>query len=916
MNATENENQPERSLIRTKLQRPPVAPDILVRDRLLLQLEDCRNRVLTLISAPAGYGKSTLASRWMSRCDGPNAWVTLDERDADLRNFLGYVLAAVRQVAPEARLLSEAMLKSGPLPPVSVMARQVVNDLHDIQHPFGLVLDDYHHIRAGTPPNDVVTELLDHPPRSLHLVIVTRRDPPLPLSRLLARGQAAEIRAADLRFTTDEATEFLTEKLRLPIDRETAAVLEEKTEGWVTGLRLAGLSLRGREDPVRWAQQLSGSTLHIAEYLVTEVLSRQSSEVEAALTATSIVDRFCAPLCEAIHPSQGEEDGHGEPFDARRFIEWMVTTNLFVVPLDDHGRWYRYHALFRDYLQMLLRERSSTEDIAELHARASTWLSSAGLIGEAIQHALASGDHQAAARLATRHRYELMNASLFTQLSGWLAAIPDETVVEAPLLASAGAFIGIEQGRDAEVYRCVQLAEKLLADLSPESEDFPVLKSESLVLRSFIDMAWGRTETGRALAEEALASLPADAQLIRSLAVFSLAFCDQMAGNPARAVRVIRDALSNAGWPANIRARMHFYAAAISYTDGDLPGAMASCGDCFRLVEDLPFTHTRTFATYLSGAAHYWRNEFAEAEADLLDVLQDLPAANPSYSANACFIRACIELAHGRVMEAEETLERVRTHLEETDAGTPLMLTRAFKVEMAIRRGDLAAARRLSRMVDFDVRPPIWFFHVPQLTPIKLLLAEGSEPALSRARERLVELDDGMRRIHRTSVRIDVLVLLALVCQAQGDEGAALEFLQSALELAGRGPWIRNFVDLGAPMAGLLERLVANEPENGFAMDVLSACRAEAGGDRAEADDGAPGLSTDEMESRGLLTRRESEILTLLDRGLNNQEIADRLFISIFTVKAHLQNIYGKLDARGRARALAAARSLRLISDA
>jgi len=916
MSAAEGQNEPGRSLIRTKLQRPPVAPDIVVRDRLLLQLEEGRDRTLTLISAPAGYGKSTLTSRWMARCDRPSAWVTLDERDADLRDFLGYVLAAVRQVAPEARLLSEAMLKSGPLPPVSVVARQVVNDLNDIQHPFGLVLDDYHHIRAGTPPNDVVSELLDHPPRSLHLVIVTRRDPPLPLSRLLARGQATEIRAADLRFTTDEATEFLTEKLRLPIDRETAVVLEQKTEGWVTGLRLAGLSLRGREDPGRWAQQLSGSTLHIAEYLVTEVLSRQSPEVEAALTATSIVDRFCAPLCEAIHPRIGAEDGDGEPFDARSFIEWLVATNLFVVPLDDHGRWYRYHALFRDYLQMLLRERSSTEDIAELHARASTWLAAAGLIGEAIQHALASGNHQAAARLATGHRYELMNSSRFTQLSGWLAAIPDETAIEMPLLISAGAFIGIEQGRDDEVYRCAQLAERLLADFSPESEDFPALKSETLVLRSFIDMAWGRTETGRALAEEALASLPAGAELIRSLAVFSLAFCHQMAGNPAQAVRVIRDAMSSADWPANIRARMHFYAAAVSYADGDLPGALASCGDCLRIVGGLPFTHTRTFASYLSGASHYWRNEFVEAEANLLDVLEDLPAANPSYTANACFIRACIELAHGREMEAEEILERVRVHLEETEAGTPLMLTRAFKVEMALRRDNLAAAQGLSRVVDFDVRPPLWFFFVPQLPPLKLFLAEGSASALSRARERLVEMDDEMRRIHRTSVRIDVLALMALVCRAQGDEDAALESLHTALALAEFGAWIRNFVDLGAPLAELLARLVMAEPENGFAVEVLAACRAELGGDGGAREDGAPGRSTDEMASRGLLTRRESEILTLLGEGLRNEEIADKLFISIFTVKAHLQNIYGKLEARGRTRALAAARNLGLISDA
>jgi LuxR family maltose regulon positive regulatory protein len=374
--------------------------------------------------------------------------------------------------------------------------------------------------------------------------------------------------------------------------------------------------------------------------------------------------------------------------------------------------------------------------------------------------------------------------------------------------------------------------------------------------------------------------------------------------------------LSDAEWPANIRARMHFYAAAISYSDGDLSGAMTSCLDCLRLVRDLSFTHTRTFASYLTGASRYWRNELEEAEADLLDVLDDLPAANPSYSANAAFVLACVELARGRVDRAEQVVARVTAHLRDNDFGTALTIARAFRVEIALRRHDLAAARRLSRAVDFDLRPPLWFFYAPQLTPVKLQLAEGTDESLSRARERLVEMDERLLTIHRTSVRLDVLALLALVCRAQGEETEALEHLETALELAEAGPWVRNFVDLGAPMTALLQRLVADRPEHRFASHVLSACgtgeigRTSIGRRRATSNGSAR-----QVTSGSVLTRREIEIVALLDDGLSNQEIAERLFISIHTVKTHLQNIYGKLDAKGRARALTKVRQLGLTLD-
>jgi len=289
-------------ILRTKLQRPPVAPDILPRARLLDRLNEGRQRTLTLISAPAGYGKSTLASRWVAACDCPSGWVSLDESDSDLRTFLSYVLAAIRSLFPKRELRTESLLEASELPSVAVLARYLLNDLHEITEPFILVLDDLHRT-YGSSAQDLLSQILAYPSRNMHLVLLTRRDPALPMARLRGLGRMMEIRASDLRFSTAETAAFLSKMLKFPVDDATAALLEKKTEGWVTGLRLAGLYLRDQVDLKQRAQELSGSSQHIAEYLVEEVLAKQNPNIAAFLVETSILDRFCR--CRAVYRLAG-----------------------------------------------------------------------------------------------------------------------------------------------------------------------------------------------------------------------------------------------------------------------------------------------------------------------------------------------------------------------------------------------------------------------------------------------------------------------------------------------------------------------------------------------------------------------------------------------------------------------------------
>ncbi len=898
------------SILRTKLKRPRVAPDIVPRTRLLARLQEGRQRTLTLISAPAGYGKSTLASRWVAGCDSPSAWVSLDESDSDLRTFLSYFLVSVRSLFPKIELRTEALLEASPLPPVPVLARHLLNDLDEISEPFILVLDDYHHIH-DTSVHDLLAEFLAHPPEAMHVVLLTRHDPPLPIARLRGRGQVSEIRAADLRFSVAEAATFLNRLLKIPVDDATIAILEKKTEGWVTGLRLAGLYLSDGKDLNQRVQELSGSSRQIAEYLFSEVLSRQNPDIAAFIVETAILDRFCAPLCQELHA--GGDDGHD--FDARRFIQWLIDSNVFVIPLDDQGYWFRYHHLFQEFRQALLRKRETSDTIARLHIHASNWFAENDLIDEAIRHALAAGETKAAARLVVDHRHDLMNSAQFQRLSSWLKSLPEEAESNSPLLVSTRAFAGIELGRDDDILASTDRAWRLLTQLPPDSADHAALESEVNVLQGFIKAAFGNSDRSLALAEKALTSdaLPADALLIRSLGVFSLALSHQMLGRTEQAVDLFQRELSNHVWPANLLARMHFYQAVIHYLDGNLLRAMTFSDHCLRSLPDRSFTHTSTFAHYLLGAAHYWRNHATRAEHHLYRVLDDHRAANPSYFANAGFVLACLHIARDGGTRAEQLLSHVVFQLQEIGHSTMTAMARAFRVELMLRLGDINRARELSRDVDFDIRPPLWFFYVPQLTPLKLLLAEGTDESLKQAHARLVEMDKGMRRIKRKSVRLDLLALLALACHKSGKKTAALGHLEAALTLAEPGGWIRNFVDLGDPMTDLLERLNQVHPGHSYAQQVLGACRAEPRRSSSAESNGNETPPLFGQAAGGILTERELEILPLLADGLRNAEIAARLFVSSLTVKTHLQNLYRKLNARSRIEALRNARELGLI---
>ncbi|MFC1577899.1 LuxR C-terminal-related transcriptional regulator [Thermodesulfobacteriota bacterium] len=903
------------SILYTKLQRPPEAPDIVPRDRLLDRLNAGLHRPLTLISAAAGYGKSTLASRWVAGCDYPYAWVSLEESDSELQMFLSYVLAAIQTLFPRTDFRTEAILETSQMPPAADLARHLLNDLHQIPEPFNLVLDDYHRIQRGSPVNDLLDEFLAYPPQGMHLVLLTRQDPSLPIATMRGRGLVTEIRASDLRFTPDEAAAFLGRMLNVVVDETTAALLEIKTEGWATGLRLAGLYLQGQKELKRSLQQLSGNSRHIAEYLFAEVLSRQHPEKVSYLLETSVLNRFCAPLCHQMHLIGSH--GHDEKSEVgpEQFIQWLADNNLFVIALDNEGHWFRYHHLFHDFLKGELYKQWTKDRIASLHRGASRWFNENGLIEEAIDHLLAVGDTSATMQLILDHRHALMNHSQYFRLHRLLARLPENAVAEEPLLASTRAFICIDLGNDVDAYVFTQKAIEMLAEISPESEAYSLLKGEVLMLQGLVSLLTGVAETARTQAEKAFDYIPENALMIRSLGIGIIAICHQMKGNRQQAVAVIKEALSDPTWQANLRARLHFYLTIILYIDADLSGAMTAALECLRTIRNLSFVHTRTFADYILGAAQYLQNQTEAAKSSLLKVVDDRQAANPSYVAHAGFILAYIYLEQENEAAADRLLDQIGAHCRENNHITVLSIIQAFEAEFALRRGDTQKAWHIAQHADFGVREPMWFLYIPQLTPIKCLLDRGTHDNLQEAHNRLIQLEERMRRINRESVRIEILALLALVCHKQRDETAALQNLQTALDLAEPGNWIRTFVDLGMEMKDLLDCLIQQQTGQTYAQHVLKACQAEHSKKASLELDATTKAQISEPSPNTVLTRREIEILPLLAEGLSNKEIAARLHVAPLTVKTHLQNIYKKLNAKNRIETLKISREVGIIID-
>ncbi len=898
------------ALLTTKLYIPSARPELVRRMRLIERLDRGLSGKLTLISAPAGFGKTTLISNWLENIDRPVAWLSLDERDNDANRFLTYLTAALQQMDKRIAGTAQDLLNAHAPPPVETLVTTLINDILAAADRVLLVLDDYHAIH-DLAVHQAIVFLIDHQPAQMHLVIATRHDPPLPLARLRARGYMTELRAGDLQFTEAEAATFLNDMMHLGLSPKEVAALEQRTEGWIAGLQLAALSLREQDNHAAFISAFAGDDRHVMDYLLDEVLSRQPEDIHHFLLHTSILERLCDPLCDAVI---GGDTRAGSSQD---ILEHLEHTNLFIVPLDNRRQWYRYHHLFGD----LLRHRLGREHparIAELHRRASTWYIENNYVAEAVRHALAAGDAEQVAGLVVGNAHALTSQRELTPLIAWLNTLPDDMVGAHPWLCVAYAWVITYAGRlEAAVPYLEQVesalqggqtAARFARRLSPA--EFRHLTGHIAAIRGMVLAFQGNMNDAIVQARKALHYLPDLDIVTRGVATTLLASSLRWNGQLEEAANLYVDAvaLSRAAGDIYVITDALSDLATLQTIQGQLHDAAETCQEALALIE----THVREGGHRLAELGYaYVRmgvilREWNELEAALRLTRQGLELCKRWRNAHFLTV-STIEMA--RVLQASSDAEGAMNTIHEAQqvaqelSAWYIERCAAWEARLALLQDDLDTAVRWQRESGLSIDDPLHFTTMlASLTLARTLIAQGRFDDGQKLLGRLLALADSQAV---TGTVIEILVAQAAAWQAANQPDQALQTVTRALHLAEPENYIRVFVDEGPLMARLLYEAAARGIVPEYAGRVLAAFPTKAHAEAHAANPAQPMVEP--------LSERELEVLQLIAEGLSNREIAQRLYLSINTIKRHSGNIYSKLGVSSRTQAIVLARSLGLL---
>ena len=919
-------------ILATKLYIPPPRPNVVLRPRLIARLNEGLHGRLTLISAPAGFGKTTLLSEWIAGRKWPVAWLSLDESDNDLSQFLTYLVAALQTIDNHMGAGMLSILQSPQPLPAELFLTSLINAVAEAPQQFILLLDDYHRIEAR-PIHDALTFLLDHLPPQMHLAIASRSDPPLPLARLRGQRRLTELRAADLRFTPDEAATFLNQMMGLDLSAADVAALESRTEGWIVGLQMAALSMQGRADTASFIRAFTGSHRFIIDYLVEEVLQRQPERVRDFLLQTSILDRLSGPLCDAV-ASQG---------DGREMLEALERGNLFVVPLDDQRQWYRYHHLFADMLQArLIKEQPDLTPVR--HRRASEWYEQNGLPADAIRHALAAEDWERAARLVELAWPAMRKRRQEATMLGWVKALPDSLIRARPVLSVVCAWALLDGG-ELEAAEARLLSAEQWLGTAADGRERPQAAAPTMVV---VDDAQFRSlpasiANARAYRAQALDDIPGTVTYARqaleflqegdyyergtTAALLGLAYW--ASGDLEAAYRSFADGLDSLqrGGGILIRIGGTVILAHIAVAQGRLHEAE-------RIYEQALQLATAQGEPALQGTAELYLGlaELHRERGDLDSARQHLlrgkalgeQASLPGYEYLWCVVQALITEAEGDLDGALDLLNQA----ERLFYRSPIPDVRpiaALKTRVLVARGRLAEALAWVRARGLSVDDDLSYLReYEHITLARVLIAryrrDRAESAIREAVGLLERLLQTAEAGERTGSAIEILAQLALAHAAQGDVSSALLPLSRALRLAEPEGCARIFVDEGAPMAELLaqsaERRAQSDPIRMYAERLLSAFPAEQRGEMSHPSQAEAVLRSTLEPSNALvepLTERERDVLRLLETELSGPEIARELTIGLSTVRTYTKSIYRKLNVNSRRAAVKRASELDLL---
>ncbi len=923
-------------LLETKLYIPPPRSAWVPRQRLIKQLNDGTDLKLTLISAPAGFGKTTFLSAWVAQSKRPVAWVSLDKNDNDLHRFLGYLLTALQRINRDIGKSAQSMLHSPQISPSDILLSGLINEIANTPEPFTLVLDDYHEI-IDKQVHELITLILDDQPSQMHLVISSRADPPWPLARLRGSGELSEIRADDLRFTTRETATFLDNVLGFSLVSEDIDTLENRTEGWIAGLKMAALSMKGRKDVSGFIKSFSGSHRFVLDYLVEEVLDQQSSDIQEFLLFTSILKRMTAPLCNSVI---GRDDSH-------LILAQLEQANLFLVHLDDERTWYRYHQLFADLLRSRVKH-AQPDLIPALHRRASEWYEKAELVEEAVVHANAGGDYKRAAHLIEQNAMQMIIRGKHPVVYRWLEELPDELVRARPWLCVYHAWMRYWSGMREEVEECLQNAEQALASTLSLSE----FKKRSAKNPFLTEIEKPDIQSPRPVGEGSEAERKHIAGYIAAIRAHNALNSEKI----PRALEMAEQAVELLPERDYMRSLVGIVLGAAYGSQGDIMAARLAYAEASEIAQK--YSHqiiSVSAATYL-GMEQAKQALLQEAFGTYREALElavgpdekqlpiagfplvklgdlsrewnDLEAASrdlekgvevcaqwgqTDFLADGYVALSRLQLAGGNLGDALNTLQRVErlVHRVEVDKFIICWLDEC-RLRLWLSEGNLAAAVHWAQMSGLRVDGDLSYHHdLDHINLARVLIAQGrqhpSGTFLEEALELLARLLAAAEKAGWIHQEIKILILQALAHQSAGDKEEALTALAQALSRAEPGGYVRTFIDEGIPMGKILRQAVARGIAVGYAGKLLAALEEETEGKSRKI------KSTSSSYLVEPLSKRELEVLRLLTTHLSSPEIASELVISKNTVRSHIKRIYSKLNVHNRRDAITRAEELELL---